>query len=67
MIGSVSSKRNLKSVKLFIAQMGRRINSQWIRTIKVALEPTSHPSWFVKISYPNYLRFQYLLGFLSLR
>jgi coenzyme F420-reducing hydrogenase delta subunit len=41
MTGAVSSKRYSKPVKIFIVQMSRRIDTQWIkRTIKVVSEPT---------------------------
>jgi hypothetical protein len=41
MTGAVSSKEYLKPVKLFIVWMSRRIDVQWIGTIKVVLEPMS--------------------------
>jgi hypothetical protein len=43
MTGTVSSKRYLKPVKLFIVGMSRKFDAQWIRAIEVVLEPTSHP------------------------
>jgi len=39
MTGAVSSKRYSKPVKLFTVRMSRRSDVQWIRTIKVVLEP----------------------------
>jgi hypothetical protein len=41
MTGTVSSKRYLKPVKLFIVGMSRKFDAQWIRAIEVVLEPTS--------------------------
>jgi hypothetical protein len=43
MTGTVSLRRYLKPVKLFIVGMSRKFDAQWIRAIEVVLEPTSHP------------------------
>jgi len=43
MTGTVSSKRYLKPVKLFVVGINRKFDAQWIRAIEVVLEPTPHP------------------------
>jgi hypothetical protein len=43
MTGAIFSKRYLKPVKLFIVDMSRKFDAQWIRAIEVVLDPTSHP------------------------
>ena len=44
MTGTVSLRRYLRPVKLFIVGMSRKFDAQWIRAIEVVLEPTSPPS-----------------------